>query len=302
MYGLLLDSIQKFITETYGDRCWDTVRVKAGLDNRWFVTHQVYSDQVMIDLVTAVAAELGKEPAVIMRLFGEFFVQSIGQYGYARLLRVLGRDMRDFLNGLDDLHEYLRFSYPKMKAPSFYCEQETEAGMLLHYYTTRRGFLEYVIGQLVCVGQIYGKQMEVKQLSLEETEGQLHYILELRFDNNELLQQPPAMLSGSTVDSSTFLGVFPFSFVFDSELVVQWVGEKLSAVLPGLSERKLADVFELKKPQFCSLSWTQVIHTTVWSCVVCVCPVWSCVCVPSVCVPMCVCVHVVMCVHVSVRA
>lgn len=31
------------------------------------------------------------------------------------------------LEGLDNLHEYLKFSYPKMRAPSFYCDDETES-------------------------------------------------------------------------------------------------------------------------------------------------------------------------------
>ena len=56
---------------------------------------------------------------------GEKFVGFVGTYGYDRILRVLGRHMRDFLNGLDNLHEYLRFSYPKLKPPSFFCENET---------------------------------------------------------------------------------------------------------------------------------------------------------------------------------
>ncbi len=284
MYGLLLDSIQKFITENYGQRCWEAVRARAGLTNRWFVTHEVYSDQVMLDLVNAVASELGKEPAVIMRLFGEFFVQSVGQYGYARLLRVLGRDMRDFLNGLDDLHEYLRFSYPKMKAPSFYCEQETEEGMLLHYTTSRKGFIEYVVGQLVRVGIIYGKHLEVVQRSMDERKGELHYVLELRFDNRELLalqQRLPSQLVGLTIDFETFLQVFPFSFVFDSNLVIRWVGDKLSAVLPGLTETNLATVFTLKKPQFCTLSWDQVHLDVCGVCSVCVMCV-MCRCRPTV--------------------
>ncbi len=263
MYGLLLDSIQKFITENYGERCWETVRQKVGLKNRWFVTHEVYSDQVMRDLVAAVSVELGQEPAIIMRLFGEYFVQSVGQYGYARLLRVLGRDLRDFLNGLDDLHEYLRVSYPKMKPPSFYCEQETEHGMLLHYTTSRKGFIEYVIGQLIRVGQIYGKQLEVVQKSLEETGNELHYVLELRFDNRELLyhNQPTiSKLQTFSVDSETFLTAFPFCFVYDKELVIQWVGRKLELVLPGLAGRRLAQAFTLQKPHFYSPSWSQVYH------------------------------------------
>ncbi|GIY76815.1 soluble guanylate cyclase 88E [Caerostris darwini] len=79
---------------------------------------------------------------------GVYFVSFVGHYGYDRVLGVLGRHMRDFLNGLDNLHEYLKFSYPRMKAPSFFCENETSSGLTLHYRSTRRGFLWYTIGQI----------------------------------------------------------------------------------------------------------------------------------------------------------
>lgn len=59
---------------------------------------------------------------------GVHFVGFVGQYGYDRVLSVLGRHVRDFLNGLDNLHEYLKFSYPRMRAPSFICENETRQG------------------------------------------------------------------------------------------------------------------------------------------------------------------------------
>lgn len=61
---------------------------------------------------------------------GVHFVGFVGQYGYDRVLSVLGRHVRDFLNGLDNLHEYLKFSYPRMRAPSFICENETRQGDL----------------------------------------------------------------------------------------------------------------------------------------------------------------------------
>jgi len=61
---------------------------------------------------------------------GVHFVGFVGQYGYDRVLSVLGRHVRDFLNGLDNLHEYLKFSYPRMRAPSFICENETRQGKL----------------------------------------------------------------------------------------------------------------------------------------------------------------------------
>lgn len=62
--------------------------------------------------------------------------------------RVLGRHMRDFLNGLDNLHEYMRFSYPKLKPPSFFVEKESPNGLLLHYRSKRKGYMYYVKGQI----------------------------------------------------------------------------------------------------------------------------------------------------------
>lgn len=41
--------------------------------------------------------------------------------------------MRDFVNGLDNLHEYLRFSYPKVQPPTFFCQEESATGVTLHY-------------------------------------------------------------------------------------------------------------------------------------------------------------------------
>jgi guanylate cyclase len=69
-----------------------------------------------------VAEEVGKE-----------FIFFVSQYGYDKMIRVLGRHMRDFINGIDNLHEYMRFSYDKMKPPSFFVEKETSSGLILHY-------------------------------------------------------------------------------------------------------------------------------------------------------------------------
>jgi guanylate cyclase len=89
-----------------------------------------------------------------MEAFGVAFVDFVATYGYDKMLRVLGRHMRDFLNGLDNLHEYLKFSYPKLKPPSFFVDEESPYGLILHYRSKRRGFLYYVMGQIkqVCMG------------------------------------------------------------------------------------------------------------------------------------------------------
>ena len=262
MYGLLLDCIQKLLCERYGEHYWAMIRRRANLKNQWFVTHEIYSDSVMRELVDAAAIELGEKQSTVMRMFGEYFAKNIGSYGYARLLRVLGRDLRDFLNGLDDLHEYLRFSYPKMSPPSFFCENETAGGLRLHYTTKRKGYLEYVIGQLITVGRIYGKDIEVEVLSEETSESgdTTHFVMELKFDNKELLRlrQPSMKDTDFTIDAHTFLGVFPFCLLLDKDLIVKRVGRKLQEVLPDLMEKRLNDCFTIRKPLFDTLNWRMV--------------------------------------------
>ena len=251
MYGLLLDSIQKFLCEHYGERYWDRIRRRANLKNQWFVTHEVYSDDVLLQLVKAAAAELKEDHNQVMRMFGEYFAKNIGHYGYARLLRVLGRDLRDFLNGLDDLHEYLRFSYPKMSPPSFFCESESEEGIVLHYTSGRSGYLQYVIGQLTTVGRIYGKDLEIEVLSEEKTENAYRFIMKLKFDNSihQLYRQPTPVESSFSIDAKTFFGVFPFCVMFDKDLIVLGEGARLQEVIPDLVGKNLVSNFTIRKPR-----------------------------------------------------
>ncbi|OXA43796.1 Soluble guanylate cyclase 88E [Folsomia candida] len=129
MYGLLLENLATFIKAQWGEGKWESVRRHAGIDLVAFSIHHVY-------------------PETLMRRLARSAFQYVSQYGYDQLLSVLGRHLRDFLNGLDNLHEYLKFSYPKMRAPSFYCDDETESGLKLHYRSKRRGFVYYVMGQI----------------------------------------------------------------------------------------------------------------------------------------------------------
>lgn len=266
MYGLLLDTIQKFIREKYGENSWANIRRRAKLSNHWFVTHEVYPESLIPTLVDAAAEELGEDRDNVMRMFGEYFAQNIGRYGYARLLRVLGRNLRDFLNGLVDLHEYLRFSYPNMSPPAFFTANETPEGLHLHYITKREGFLCYVMGQMRTIGRIYGKQLEITLLSKNETEkGEFHIILELKFDNQALLEPERTSVVGSTdfqISSEAFFKMFPFSFIFSKELVVCRVGAKLQEVLPGLCGEEVTASFTLLKPYMSELDWDSILLRT----------------------------------------
>ena len=64
---------------------------------------------------------------------GKYFVQLATDAGYRNLLLALGRGIRDFFLNLDNLHDYLKFTFTKMKAPSFFVETESESMIMLQY-------------------------------------------------------------------------------------------------------------------------------------------------------------------------
>ncbi|KAK9746156.1 hem-NO-binding [Popillia japonica] len=138
----------QYIKETYGNDKWDKIRNDIGLEQTSFSTHQVYGENIIPKLGAKAIEVLNITEKEFFYQMGVFFVSFVRPYGYDRVLLVLGRHMRDFLNGLDNLHEYLKFSYPRMKAPSFICENETSQGLTLHYRSKRKGFVYYTMGQI----------------------------------------------------------------------------------------------------------------------------------------------------------
>ena len=60
---------------------------------------------------------------------GVYFVGFALNLGYADVLISLGRNLRDMLLNLDNLHDYLRTTFPRIKPPSFFIEEESETRM-----------------------------------------------------------------------------------------------------------------------------------------------------------------------------
>ncbi|XP_019641303.1 PREDICTED: soluble guanylate cyclase 88E-like isoform X3 [Branchiostoma belcheri] len=266
MYGLLLESINDYLKGAYGEAVWKLIRERANVPHHSFVTHQVYSETVIPRLAKAASEVTGMNHDELMDVFGISFVTFVGQYGYDRILRVLGRQLRDFLNGLDNLHEYLRFSYPKLQPPSFFCEEETATGLTLHYRSRRKGFIHYVKGELRQVGkQFYQTDIEVEVLNHDETDDQTHIVFRLHFDNTAFKQNQQADLRQEEellpVRSELFFEVFPFNVVFTQDMVIRNVGVGLEAIMSDLEGKKINDCFRVVRP-LVEFTWDNVLSHT----------------------------------------
>ncbi len=77
---------------------------------------------------------MGKKAMQTLEMKDEEFYEGMGVYfvgltkdvGFFSFIEKLGRELRDFFLNLDNLHDYLKFTFTKMKPPSFFVEQETE--------------------------------------------------------------------------------------------------------------------------------------------------------------------------------
>ncbi|KAH7968612.1 hypothetical protein HPB52_010124 [Rhipicephalus sanguineus] len=269
MYGLIFENLSQYVTSVYGAERWEEIRRRSRIEMATFSTHEVYPDNFVHKLVSKACKVLKVSEREFLEGMGVYFVSFLAQYGYDRVLSVLGRHMRDFLNGLDNLHEYLKFSYPRMKAPSFFCEDESSTGLTLHYRSTRRGYLWYTVGQIKEVGRhFYNTEVEVEVLKEESIFNTLHVIMRLNFDN--MAYQPPSlkldeedMVSRTLlpVKAFVFLEIFPFCVVFNEDLTITNIGNSLQAVMPAVVGKRIPEVFDLTKPMV-ECSWKSIMGHT----------------------------------------
>lgn len=176
--------------------------------------------------------------------------------------------MRDFLNGLDNLHEYMRFSYPKLKPPSFFVEKESPDGILLHYRSKRKGYLYYVKGQIREVGKIfYNLDVDIKVVSETTVTELTHVIYDLKFKNTQYKHMSSALSLNAglkthtfnlPVKSEIFFELFPFHVVFNRTLNVVSVGTSLAQALKNIEGDNMMDLFNLIRPLI-PFTWENVI-------------------------------------------
>ncbi|XP_033751645.1 soluble guanylate cyclase 88E-like [Pecten maximus] len=265
MYGLLLEAIVDYIVDNYGEDKWEQIRKAANLQHTTFATHGIYSESIISTIAKATAELTGEDVRDLMDSFGVSFVSFVGQYGYDKVLKVLGRNMRDFLSGLDNLHEYLRFSYPKLKPPSFFVENETQSGLTLHYRSRRKGFTNYVQGQIRQVGRLFYNTKIAIHVTSETSLGDLtHVVMRLTFDNTayiKMFRNIDHITESLPLRSDVFFELFPFHIVFNRQLQIKSIGVSLTAIMPYIKGKMLKEIFQLVRP-LVDLTWDSIMAHT----------------------------------------
>jgi hypothetical protein len=182
MYGLLFNILRETVIGEYGPHYWKEICEKSGMIEMEgeVVAKQLYSEEKMTSLLSTTADVLGVEKEPILELCGEQFFRNIKHSGHYKVVSCLGHTLEGFLLNLDTLHDHLTLAYPKMKPLSFRAET-TQNGLLLHYYSTRRGLYPMVIGMVRMIAKaFYRLVVEIQLVEEEITESSplpYHYTL-----------------------------------------------------------------------------------------------------------------------------
>jgi len=156
--------MSEYIKKSYGPGKWKQIQEKMEIKEENFGVADIFPEGQIL--------KMGKTAMKLLEMKDEEFYEGMGIYfvtlatdlGYGLMLQSIGRRFRDFFINLDNLHDYLKFTFLRMKAPSFFIADETPDGMLMEYRSKRRGFQYYVQGQVKEISKNFA--LEIKKLEI----------------------------------------------------------------------------------------------------------------------------------------
>lgn len=200
----------------------------------------------------------------IYEQFGEKFFEHCMSSGFEKIMLCLGGNLRDFLCGLDNLHEQLLFTFPGMQAPSFRVESKQGSEvMIVYYYSVRHGLQYMVVGMIKAAAKrLYQSSVDVVVDTYDEEESCTKLvvrptdfsgaakILPRRRQSRMVREDCQVAAYKSTIGTTTFCKAVPFHIVFDREMVVFQAGISMKRVLPSLviGRTKLFEILEIVRP------------------------------------------------------
>jgi len=255
MYGLILENMGEYIKKTFGPGKWKEIREKVNIEEDTFGINEVFEEGKAIKMGKTAMKLLGMGDEEFYEGMGVFFVALAQNLGYGMLLSSLGRCFRDFFVNLDNLHDYLKFTFPRMKAPSFFIAEEAETGMTMEYRSKRRGFQFYVQGQIKELSKNFATEIKKLDIELKKQEVIFDTVVtyyELKFENQgyitKLENEAKRKVDAMPIKASIIFEMFPFCILYNSNMEVTILGSALRQILSKNVGQGLGSFWELVKP------------------------------------------------------
>jgi hypothetical protein len=173
-------AIEEMICSQFSAETWLSISHLAGVDRAHFLSMDQYPDEVTYRLVGAASQVLHLDADHILEGFGRFWTKYTAQEGYGDLLHMAGDSFLECLKNLDNLHTRVGMSYPHLRPPSFYCSDQTDTSIRLHYLSERSGLAPMVVGLLYGLAEVFQTKIQV-ELAESRAAGHSHDVFLITF-------------------------------------------------------------------------------------------------------------------------
>ncbi len=173
MYGIVNKAIQELIETQYGINTWEKVRNNARIEDEIFLSNQVYDDTVTFTLATSAAMVLSISLESFLIALGEYWILETGQRHYNHYMIAGGANLKEFLINLPHFHTRIKLIYNELRPPEFEISDIKENSLRIHYFSTRTGLTQFVVGLLYGVGKMFNQEIKVMVESVEQ-DGNIH--------------------------------------------------------------------------------------------------------------------------------
>lgn len=164
MNGLINRGLEQLVISLQGEAGWRAVCAHAGVGADGFVSMQNYDDDITFRLVNAVSERLSWPPERVLETFGEYWVTYTAQEGYGALMAAGGRNLREFLSNLNDIHNRVGSNFTNLRLPIFRLEDVSGTEYRLFYTSERSGLAPLVLGIVKGLAKRFGQPVEVVQV------------------------------------------------------------------------------------------------------------------------------------------
>lgn len=170
MYGIVNQAIQGLVTENFGKEKWERIKQISGVTQEYFISNEPYDDDITYELVGAASEVLGLPSEQILRSFGEYWILKTGYERYGELMKAGGANFYDFISNLPNFHGRIMLIYPNLNPPEFMVDKLNGSELRLHYYSSRSGLTEFVVGLIQGLSIMFKVETEVVWESGEHEE------------------------------------------------------------------------------------------------------------------------------------
>ncbi|XP_018644854.1 soluble guanylyl cyclase beta-3, putative [Schistosoma mansoni] len=245
---------------TFGPSTWEAAVQIVNGQQLEIQTNKNYSTRLLTRIISTLCEFIGLPEEDIYYEFGIKSVDYLSDNGFQSSLQVLGKNYIDFLHNINELHEYLHYSYPKIKAPNIQVTSINHNVITLIYSSIREEFAHYLRSQLIYIAKLYF-QLDVSAKLVDKKKQAATYIytfklynkglswIELLDKDNQLNKNISLLDLTITLPEKEFLGMLPFHLLLTKDMILKRVGTGFLCLRNDILGKEFVTCFLISKPK-----------------------------------------------------